>query len=52
MVDRFVVWKVRFFLVGAALALAGMALAMSWVVWAGVAVLGVGLVLRFTDTRG
>ena len=45
--DRFLVWKVRFFVVGAAVALVGMGISLSWLVWAGIGVLLVGLVLRF-----
>ena len=49
--DSFVVWKVRLFALGAALALGGIAFGNSWVVWAGVAVLGFGMVLRFMVPR-
>lgn len=49
--DPLVVWKVRIFALGAALALAGIALDNPWTVWAGIAVLGVGLALRFTARR-
>lgn len=49
--DPLVVWKVRIFALGAALALAGIAFGNSWVVWGGVAVLGVGLALRFIVPR-
>ena len=45
--DRFMVWKVRLFVAAAALALVGMGMSLSWLVWAGVGVLVVGLVLRF-----
>ena len=45
--DRFLVWKVRLFVVGAALALAGMGMSLSWLVCTGIGVLVVGLVLRF-----
>ena len=45
--DPFVAWKIRIFALGAALALAGIALANSWVVWGGIAVLGGGAALRF-----
>ena len=44
--DRFLAWKVRLFVIGAAVALAGMGMSQSWVVWVGIGVLGVGLVLR------
>ena len=49
--DSFVVWKVRLFALGAALALGGIAFGNSWVVWPGVAVLGFGMVLRFMVPR-
>lgn len=45
--DRFLAWKVRVFVVGAAVALAGIGMSLSWVVWAGIGVLVVGLLLRF-----
>ena len=45
--DRFLLWKVRLFVVGAAVALAGMGLSRSWVVWVGMGALLVALVLRF-----
>ena len=45
--DRLLAWKIRVFVVGAVLGLAGMALSLSWLVWAGIGVLGVGLVLRW-----
>lgn len=44
--DRFLAWKVRVFVVGAALALAGVGFSLSWLVWVGIGVLGVGMVLR------
>ena len=49
--DPFVVWKVRIFALGAALALGGIAFGNTWVVWGGVAVLGTGLALRFIIPR-
>lgn len=49
--DRYVHWKVRLFGAGAALALVGMGTGIGWLVWAGVAVLGVGLALRFLPRR-
>ena len=49
--DSLVVWKVRLFALGAALALGGIAFANSWVVWGGIAVLGVGVALRFMVPR-
>lgn len=45
-------WKVRSFVIGAALALAGMGLEMGWLVWSGIGVLAVGLLLRFLPSRG
>ena len=45
--DAFVVWKVRLFALGAALALVGMASTRRWLVWAGIAALAAGLALRF-----
>ena len=50
--DRFLAWKVRLFVVGAALALAGIGMSLSWIVWAGVGVLLAGLVLRFLPDGG
>lgn len=44
--DRFLAWKVRLFVIGAAVALVGMGMSLFWVVWVGIGVLGVGLVLR------
>lgn len=49
--DAFVVWKVRLFGLGAALALPGIAFGNAWVVWAGIGVLVVGAVLRFLVPR-
>lgn len=49
--DPYVHWKLRLFGVGAALAFAGMGTGLGWLVWVGVAVLGVGLVLRFLPRR-
>ena len=40
-------WKVRSFVIGAALALAGMGLDVGWLVWSGIGVLTIGLLLRF-----
>lgn len=45
--DRYLVWKVRLFVVGAAVALVGMGMSLQWLVWAGTGVLLVPLVLRF-----
>ncbi len=50
--DRFLVWKVRLFVVGAAVALLGMGMSLSWVVWVGIGALLVGLVLRFLPDGG
>lgn len=49
--DRFLAWKVRFFVTGAAAAFSGMAMSLSWMVWAGIAVLAVAVVLRFLPAR-
>ncbi len=49
--DRFLTWKVRAFVIGAALALAGMAFAVDWLVWSGIGVLALGLLLRFLPAR-
>lgn len=46
------VWKVRSFVIGAALALAGMALDTDWLVWSGIGALAVGLLLRFLPSGG
>ena len=45
--DRFLAWKGRAFVVGAAVALAGIGMSLPWVVWAGIGVLAAGLLLRF-----
>lgn len=45
-------WRVRSFVIGAALALAGMGLDVGWLVWLGIGVLAVGLLLRFLPSRG
>ncbi len=50
--DAFVVWRVRLFALGAVLALAGMGLALRWLVWAGIGALAAGLALRFLPGRG
>ncbi len=49
--DRFVVWKVRLFMLGAALALGGMALSLRWLIWTALFVLAAGLALRFAGKR-
>ena len=49
--DRYVLWKVRLFALGAALALAGMAWTVRWLVWGGIAVLAAGLALRLLPRR-
>ncbi len=46
-----VAWKVRLFASGAALALAGMAFELRWLVWAGIAALLAGLALRLLPRR-
>lgn len=50
--DAFLAWKVRVFVIGAALALVGMGTSLSWVVWTGVGVLAVGLALRLLPDEG
>ena len=45
--DRFLGWKIGLFAIGAAAAFAGMATSLSWLVWAGIAVLIVAMILRF-----
>ena len=58
--DRFLVWKVRIFVIGAAVAFVGIGMSLSWLVWAGIGILLVGLALRFlpdgrrggSETRG
>lgn len=49
--DPYLQWKVRLFMLGAVIAAAGMTTEISWLVWAGVAVLAVGLGLRFLPKR-
>ncbi len=49
--DPYLLWKVRLFVTGAALALVGMALVMRWLVWAGIGILVVALLLRFLPAR-
>ncbi len=49
--DRFLLWKIRLFVIGAVLALAGMGWQMQWLVWVGILALIVGLVLRFLPAR-
>ena len=49
--DPYLPWKVRLFVIGAALALVGMALVMRWLVWAGIGILVVALLLRFLPAR-
>ena len=49
--DALLFWRVRLFALAAALALAGIAFDSSWVVWVGIAVLGVGAVVRFLGPR-
>lgn len=44
-------WRVRSFVIGAALALAGMGLELDWLVWSGIGVLAIGLLLRFLPSR-
>lgn len=40
-------WKVRFFTVGAVLAVVGMALNQRWMTWSAIGVLVAGMLLRF-----
>ena len=49
--DPLVLWKLRLFGVGAALALAGIGFEVRWVVWCGIGVLAIGLLLRFLPWR-
>ena len=49
--EAYVAWKVRLFALGAALAIAGMALTVRWLVWAGIAALAAGMALRLLPTR-
>ncbi len=50
--DRFLAWKVRVFVAGAALEFAGIGMSLSWLVWVGIGVLVVGLLLRFLPDGG
>jgi hypothetical protein len=45
--DPWILLKVRLFSAGAALALGGMFLEISWLIWAALGVLGAGVALRF-----
>ncbi len=49
--DRYLQWKVAALGVGAALLLFGIKLEAGWLVWAAIAVLGLGFVLRFLPQR-
>ena len=49
--DRFLDAKMLIFTLGAALALAGMAFELGWLVYVAIAVLVVGLLLRFVRNR-
>ncbi len=49
--DRYMPWKAAALLIGAVLVLAGGRLAWPWAVWAGIAVLAVGFMLRFLPQR-
>ena len=49
--DPYLLWKVRLFVIGAVLALVGMAFVMRWLVWVGIGVLVVALLLRFLPAR-
>lgn len=45
--DPFLIWKVRFFVIGGGLGIGGMVMEMTWMLWIGVAILAVGWFLRF-----
>ena len=49
--DRFLVWKISLFAIGAGTGFAGMALSRSWLVWVALAVLAVAMALRFLPAR-
>lgn len=40
-------WKVRFFVIGAMLALGGMAMSMEWLIWLALVFLALGFLTRF-----
>lgn len=44
---RYLEWKVRFFTLGAVLAVVGMATEQVWMTWAAIGVLATGMLLRF-----
>lgn len=50
--DRWLPVKIAIFVVGAVLAVAGIAFHQDWVVWAAVIVLAVGVLLRALGDRG
>ena len=45
--DPFLIWKVRFFVIGGGLGIGGMVMELPWMLWTGVAILAVGWILRF-----
>lgn len=45
--DPFLIWKVRFLVIGGGLGVGGMVMEMPWMLWSGVAILAVGWLLRF-----
>ncbi|MGI9626973.1 MAG: hypothetical protein ACR2QM_09070 [Longimicrobiales bacterium] len=49
--EGLLLWKVRLFIVGAALGVGGMVTENPWVLWSGVGVLMVGMTLRFFGGR-
>jgi hypothetical protein len=49
--DRFFAVKVALLVVGAALGIAGMAYEIGWLVWAAIAVVGTGIILRLLAGR-
>ena len=49
--DSLLLWKVRLFIVGAGLGVAGMTMNIPWVLWAGMAALFVGMLLRLSERR-
>ena len=49
--DRFLIWKVRLFAIGATLGLAGMFMDQRAMIWGAIGVLVVGFLLRFLPHR-
>lgn len=50
--DRFLPHKTLIFALGAMLGIAGIAFEIGWIVYAGIAVLALGVILRFASARG